>query len=82
VKTERNLEADGIDLTGKKSNVGCLFASLNPAESLINKNQSDAHSSNLFRAVKFALYRKQEIPASCKAMAQQENPNVLNSCDQ
>jgi hypothetical protein len=82
VKTERNLEADGIDLTGKKANVGCLFAGLNPAESLINKNQSDAHSSNLFRAVKFALYRKQEIPASCKAMAQQESPNVLNSCDQ
>lgn len=81
VKTEKSMEAAGVDLTGKKSNVGCLFASLRIGEGLTNTTPEDSHSSHLFRALKFALYRKQELPPSCKMLARAENSNVLTSCD-
>ena len=82
IRTEVNLEKSGMDLTGKKANVGCLFASTRIGESFMNTTPEDTHSSHLSRAVKFALYRKQELPASCKALARAEKSNVLNSCDQ
>lgn len=82
IRAEAHIEKSGMDLTGKKANVGCLFASTQIGEGFTNQNPNDTHSSHLSRAVKYALYRKQELPASCKALARAEKSNVLNSCDQ
>jgi hypothetical protein len=81
IKTEKNLEDLGVDLRDKKGNVGCFFASTRVGEGLTNTTPEDNHSSHLFRALKFALYRKQELPASCKALARADKSNVLTSCD-
>jgi hypothetical protein len=81
IKTEKSLADLGVDLNGKKANVGCLFASLRVGEGLTNTTPEDNHSSHLFRALKFALYRKQDLPVSCKALARTEKSNVLTSCD-
>ncbi|MNK82941.1 hypothetical protein D3C87_1027320 [compost metagenome] len=81
IKAEKNLEDMGVDLRDKKGNVGCLFASARIGEGLTNTTPEDNHSSHLFRALKFALYRKQELPASCQALARSEKSNVLTSCD-
>lgn len=81
IKAEKNLEDLGVDLSDQKGNVGCLFASTRVGEGLVNTTPEDNHSSHLFRALKFALYRKQELPASCKALARSEKSNVLTNCD-
>ena len=81
IKTEKILGDFGVDMADKKGNLGCLFASSRIGEGLDNTTPEDSHSSHLFRAVKFALYRQQDIPMSCKTLARLTKPSVMNSCD-
>lgn len=64
-----------------KSNFGCLVASPTVEQGFINMDSNDVHSSHLYRAVQFALNRKEVIPASCERLGEVQSPKVTKSCE-
>lgn len=64
-----------------KSNFGCLVALPTVEQGFVNMDTSDVHSSHMYRAVQFALNRKEVIPASCERLGEIQSPKVTKSCD-
>lgn len=66
-----------------KSNYGCVFASMEEAQSLQVQKEDIAtiHSSGLFRALQLAQLSKAAIPESCKQAVQQQAPKALDKCE-
>lgn len=64
-----------------KSNFGCLVALPTVEQGFVNMDTHDVHSSHMYRAVQFALNRKEVIPASCERLGEIQSPKVTKRCE-
>ncbi len=76
----------------KQGNFGCILASTeetSDSSNAFNQRQqfslspdpNDVHSSGLYRALQIAMNRKENIPVTCKALADHQAPKTLISCE-
>ncbi len=61
-------------------NFGCFFAASNETLSLKNSDAKDPHSSDLYRALQIHLQLGNKLPASCEALAKQEDAKATDQC--
>ncbi|MDG0817868.1 hypothetical protein [Bdellovibrio svalbardensis] len=61
-------------------NMGCFFAASNQTLSLKNSDNKDPHSADLYRALQIHAQLGKKVPATCEALAKQENPKATESC--